>query len=130
MFRTNYNCHDEDLVYEPEGREFDFEPTATEQTGWLPVSKQVARLVRAGEQLDAWKREQFDFAVGEEDNGRVDPTRSVGFDFVDATEIQEDIIERATRQALANRAEAERVEAGAADESTGSSGDSEPDGEA
>lgn len=129
MFLTNYNCHDPERIREPEGRVFDFEPSVTEQAGWLPVSKQVERLLVAGENLADFRRAVYDFS-GEKEVpvDFVDPTRSPGFDLADASEVHDAAMERLKAQAQAAKAaaaESGTASAGGATEVSSESGDGE-----
>lgn len=111
-FNTNYlsaGYEDPSVVYEV---------SVTEQTGWLPVSKQVERLIRAGENLMAWRKESFDFQHGEKDDGRpADPTKSPDFDLADASRILEDFQERVNEAAAADAVGSRETAPGSDDDS-------------
>jgi len=66
-----------------------------ETSGYIPAKEQVEMLMRAGANLNAWRKEQYDFARKEDvDDNWEDVTRRPNFDRADATQIN--------RQAKAN----------------------------
>lgn len=73
----------------------------TEQAGYIPIQVQVRNMLVAGERLNEYRKEQFDFGPGEEVPSDVSPdiTRSPYFDLADATQIG-----RAAEERLADQA--------------------------
>lgn len=60
--------------------------TVVETAGYLSAERRIMSLIRAGQQLDSFRKEQFDFADGQEiDENFYDPTREPGFDLADAS---------------------------------------------
>lgn len=87
--------------------EVGFEVSVTEQTGWLPVSRQVERLLRAGERLQTWRQNAYEFEDGVEiPTDYVDPTRSPGFDMADASELSQRLVEK--KQQMVDRQNASK----------------------
>lgn len=59
--------------------------TLTVQYGYVPLKDQIERMIRAGKELDAFRKEYYDFGDEREiPAGFDDPTRKPGFDPVDA----------------------------------------------
>nr|WAE43900.1 MAG: hypothetical protein [Microviridae sp.] len=69
------------------------EPSMTETAGYITPQQMVENLINAGQRLDAYRMEQYDFQDYDEngylkiDNEFHDPTRSKNFDDADATQI-------------------------------------------
>ena len=61
----------------------------TETAGYIPADKQIEMFIQAGRRLDQARKEQYDFAEGEEvpEDVVVDPTRSGSFDLADASQL-------------------------------------------
>lgn len=58
----------------------------TETAGYIPKNLQIRQMMLAGERLDQWRDAVYDFKPGEPVNmDFVDPTRSPGFDWSDAS---------------------------------------------
>ena len=78
MFGTKYN-RDGLNNLEPGGGK-----RITESAGYIPPQKQIESFILAGRRLNEARKEMFDFPDGVEDPEFSDPTRSPGFDLVDA----------------------------------------------
>lgn len=90
-----------------------FEETKTVQSGWMPLSVQVKRLVAAGLQLQAYREAVYDFAPGVEvPDDANDPTRRVGYDLADASTDRDVAIARLREQARISRQEAANLKPG------------------
>lgn len=64
----------------------------TESSGYIKPKKRIEDFFRAGQQLKAYRQEQFDFPDGTKiDDEFEDPTRRTNFDLTDVTEISNDI---------------------------------------
>lgn len=65
------------------------EVSKVETAGYIPADRQIEMFIQAGRRLDQARREQFDFAEGEEvpEDAQPDPTRSGAFDLADATQL-------------------------------------------
>lgn len=60
--------------------------TVVETAGYVSAERRIMSLIRAGQQLDSFRKEQFDFADGQEiDENFYDPTREPGYDLADAS---------------------------------------------
>lgn len=68
--------------------------TIVDPSGYIPAKNRIENLLRAGERLDAYRRELYDYSPDDEDDGFVDPTRSPGFDPSDASKISREAMER------------------------------------
>lgn len=74
----------------------------TEQAGYVDAESQIKRLLYAGENLMAWKKEFYDFPDGEfDDDVMPDPTEVLGFDPVDAQILVESVRKRLKRSEAA-----------------------------
>lgn len=80
-------------------------PISKTETAYVPPDIQIDEMIRAGERLGQSRKEMYDFAPGEEDDGYVDPTRSPGFDFADAS-----MLERSARASLRQQKQAAEAE--------------------
>jgi len=59
----------------------------TETAGYIPAELQIRRLLEAGQRLDEWKADLFDFAFNEDvPDNYLPANRSLGFDPADATQ--------------------------------------------
>jgi len=59
--------------------------TPVVQYGYVPVKDQIERMIRAGKELDAYRKEYYDFGDDREIPSNFDdPTKAPGFDPVDA----------------------------------------------
>lgn len=60
-----------------------------ETAGYVPVKIQVEQMIFAGQRLNAYRQEQYDYPEGEKipDEIITDPTRSPQFDMADGTQI-------------------------------------------
>lgn len=63
-------------------------------SGYIPAKNRIENLLRAGERLDAYRRELYDYSPDDEDDGFVDPTRSPGFDPSDASRLSREAMDR------------------------------------
>lgn len=55
-----------------------------ETSGYIPPKNQIEQMIYAGQRLNEWRAQQFDFPDGNDD-GSDDPTRRRGFDLADAS---------------------------------------------
>ena len=64
-------------------------PRIVEASGYIPTKVQVENMLIAGQRLNEYRREQYDFSGDEEipDDVKPDPTRNPEFDLADATRI-------------------------------------------
>lgn len=107
-FYTQYDRPEKDAFLEGP-----FEETKTVQSGWMPVSVQVKRMIAAGMQLQAYREAVYDFAPGEEvPDDANDPTRRVGYDLADASMDREEALARLREQARISRQEAANLKPG------------------
>lgn len=91
-----------------------------EMAGYIPAHIQIQQMMEAGERLNRSRRDQYDYASEEEDDGRIDPTRDSNFDLSDASRILNDVDSKITaaKQELADaeaKAKAEQLAAAEAD---------------
>lgn len=82
----------------------------TETAGYIPAEQQIEMFIQAGRRLDQARKEQYDFAEGEEvpDDVVVDPTRSGAFDLADASQLGRALDTKA-KKALDAKARAEKA---------------------
>lgn len=78
-----------------------------ETAGYRTSAQQINELLNAGKRLDEYRKEQYDFQIGEKETP-IDPTRNANFDLADASRIAEE-----TNQRL--REQEQRIEAGNAE---------------
>ena len=65
----------------------DFDPSETEQSGYVSPQKQIENMMLAGQRLDIARREMYDFGDESEiDEDLYDPTRSNNYDLSDASQ--------------------------------------------
>lgn len=84
--------------------EKDFGPSMTEQSGCIPPKIQIENILMAGERLAEYRRNMYDFGYGETvDESFEDPTRNVGFDMADASEIAAKVASNLRRSKEASR---------------------------
>lgn len=97
-----------------------YEPSTTEQAGYRSTRQQVEKMIRAGEQLIAARREEFHFGADDDQipEGFFDPTVDPGFDRVDAFEAEEAIRERARQRGALETATRKPQEPGESDSET------------
>ena len=76
------------LPFQPHGTaEANDGTKVTETAGYIPAELQIRRLLEAGQRLDEWKEDLFDFAFNEEvPDEYLPPDRTLGFDPADASE--------------------------------------------
>ena len=73
--------------------------TITNQTGYIPLSMQLARLEAAGQQLSAYRAENYDFPPGViVDDELQDPTRRPDYDMADASTALRDLERKLTER--------------------------------
>lgn len=88
FFRTQFS------YIAPEGTVIDPE-SIVDDRGYLPVKQRVDRMIRAGERLMEYRREHYDYAPEEEDDGEfMDPLRSYGLDWTDIQSLQQESLDR------------------------------------
>ena len=77
--------------------------TMTEQS-YIPPNIQIAQMIEAGQNLDAYRKELYDFTDEDPDliEDYYDPTREPGYDMADASQA---LVELAKRAKAARRAE-------------------------
>lgn len=80
-----------------------------ETAGYRTSRQQINEIMLAGERLEAYRQNQFDFKDGEPEPD-LDPTRGPNFDLADASRLLEET-ERKIAQAKAEKAEAYAAEA-------------------
>ncbi|QCS36895.1 hypothetical protein [Tortoise microvirus 21] len=68
--------------------------TIVDPSGYIPAKNRIENLLRAGERLDAYRRELYDYGADDEDSGFYDPTRDPGFDPADASKINREAMAR------------------------------------
>lgn len=71
----------------------------TESAGYIPPKTRIEEMIMAGKNLIDYRREKYDFPPDVEVDPKVvdeffDPTRSPGFDVVDAQNMSQDVINR------------------------------------
>lgn len=67
-------------------------PRIVEASGYIPTKIQVENMLIAGQRLNEYRREQYDFSEGDSvpDDVVPDPTRDPQFDLADATRLGRD----------------------------------------
>lgn len=85
-------------------------PRIVEASGYIPTKIQVENMLLAGQRLNEYRKEQYDYSDGDSvpDDVVPDPTRSPGFDLADATRLGRDA--RARLDRAKEEAEAIKVE--------------------
>lgn len=64
-------------------------------SGYVSPQEQIENLIRAGERLEEFRRERYDYDNPNEDDGHwMDPMREAGLDFADAYRIREETLRR------------------------------------
>lgn len=68
-------------------------------SGYISPKQRIQNLIRAGERLEEFRREQYDYEHGEEDDGEwLDPMRTPGLDLADISRIQSHALDRIRRK--------------------------------
>lgn len=62
-------------------------PSMTERAGYIPAEKRIENMMLAGQRLAQSRKDQYDFEDDNVDESFEDPTRTVGFDDADASQI-------------------------------------------
>ena len=75
----------------------------TESAGYIPPKTRIEEMIMAGKNLVDYRREKYDFPPDVEVDPKVvdeffDPTRSPGFDVVDAQNMSQDVVNRLKAQ--------------------------------
>lgn len=81
----------------------------TEQAGYVPPKIQIEQMMFAGQKLQAFRAEMFDFAKG--NDGDIDPTRHPGLDLAEATQLGRDLAIRMKERQKRKNAEKLAAEA-------------------
>lgn len=79
--------YDQFLNRPPADEEVNSGELITESAGYIPAEVQIMEMIESGKRLGEFRKENYDFAPDDEDDGRVDPTREKGFDMADASQI-------------------------------------------
>lgn len=84
-------------------------PRIVEASGYIPTKIQVENMLIAGQRLNEYRREQYDYSEGDSvpDDVRPDPTRNPEFDLADATRLGREAKARLDKAAI--EAEAAKV---------------------
>lgn len=78
----------------------------TEQAGYIDAETQITRLMQAGVNLVAYRREMYDYPDGDVPaDAKPDPTLDVGFDLADAQMINESLAAKAKKAELSAKAQ-------------------------
>lgn len=105
----------------------EFEPSITETAGYIPADKLIRKFIKAGLRLDSFRAQGgYEFGFDEEvPDEYFDPTRSVGYDIVDAARDLRDAKDRlkASYKAQKDALETSRL----AKDGKGSEGSTPPD---
>lgn len=81
-FYTNYNPG-------PKTMDYNSGEVIVDSSGYIPPKQRIENLIRAGERLEEFRREFYDYDYGDEDDGNwIDPLRSPGIDLADVSRIQ------------------------------------------
>lgn len=69
-------------------------------SGYVSPKQRIENLIRAGERLDEFRREQYDYDTLEEDDGEwTDPMRTPGLDLADVHRIRQETLRRMSSRA-------------------------------
>ena len=71
-----------------------------ERAGYIPAKEQIEGMIMAGLRLGEFRREAFDYASEEEDDGVLDPMRQ-NPDLAEVSELEREVNERLLEQASA-----------------------------
>ena len=87
-------------------------PRIVEASGYIPTKIQVENMLLAGQRLNEYRREQYDYSEGDSvpDDVVPDPTRSPEFDLADATRIGRAAKERLEASAKEAKEAKEKLE--------------------
>jgi len=88
-----------------------FSPSKTETQGYIPPRIQIESMLRAGRQLNEYRKQMFQGVYDGSDDFDIDldPTRSPNFDMADATQIDRAVTARLKQQKKAAEDKAEAL---------------------
>lgn len=100
-----------------EGSAEGVEPSVVETAGYIPSDKLIRKFIKAGLRLDSFRSQGgYEFGFDEEvPDDYFDPTRSTGYDVVDAARDLRDARARLVEQYKAQKAEMEAARAAKTD---------------
>lgn len=79
--------------------EFNDGESIVDAAGYISPKQRITNLLRAGERLDNFRREMYDYGRLDEDDGVwIDPLRSKGIDLSDISRIQTESLDRIRRR--------------------------------
>lgn len=94
-FQTKYAWYEED-------GEFNSGESIVDPSGYIPAKARIENLIRAGEQLDSYRRELYHYGGDDEDDGQfMDPMNSPGLDPADVSRLNREAMQRLRTQQAA-----------------------------
>lgn len=96
-------------------------------SGYIPAKDRIENILRAGERLDAYRREMYHYGPDDEDDGYEDPVMEPGFDPADASRMQREALSRlrAASQTESQQKEPSTVESTVSEAISGSTNQTE-----
>jgi len=63
----------------------------TEKAGYIPAKRRIEDMILAGKRLDLARKEQFDFEIGKDRDGEIDPFRRPGVDLAEVSQARRQV---------------------------------------